>query len=330
MVEAVEVLEVQESNILFKESWFLRFFFVIMKLVNKMEEVKVKTILTKTKNSQYWFGNDYNMNLYRGCSHGCIYCDSRSSCYQINEFDRVRVKKDAIKILSKELISKRNKGVVGIGAMSDTYNPYEKHLNITRQALQLLDQYYFGVSLETKSDLITRDIDIFQKINKHSDVILKMTITCYQDELSKIIEPHVCGSSRRFHAIKQLSDAGLFCGVLMTPILPFINDNEKNIKEIVRMSYESGAKFIYTYFGMTLRENQRDHYYQKLDEYFPGLKEKYMKRYGQRYDCESQNINQLRYVFINECEKYGLLYNMNDIIKAYKFHDKKVEQLTLF
>lgn len=150
-----------------------------------MKEVNAKTILTKTKNSTSWFGNDYNMNLYRGCLHGCIYCDSRSSCYQIDDFDTVRVKKDAIKILEKELFSKRKKGVVGIGAMSDTYNPFEKQLCVTRDALKLLERFHFGISLETKSDLIIRDIDIFKKINQHSDVILKMTITCSQDELSK-------------------------------------------------------------------------------------------------------------------------------------------------
>ena len=295
-----------------------------------MEEIEAKTILTTVKNGQFWFGNDYNMNLYRGCPHGCIYCDSRSSCYHVDDFDRVRVKKNALALLEKQLRSKRKKGVVGIGAMSDTYNPFEKNYEITRGALKLLDQYHFGVSLETKSDLIVRDLDLFLKINQHSDVILKMTITCYQDELSKIIEPHVCVSSQRFQAIRQLSEAGLFCGVLMTPLLPFINDTEENIKEIVKMSYEAGAKFVYTYFGVTLRENQRDYYYDQLDQYFPEIKEKYIKRYGLKYQCQSKNIKHLRYVFIKECEKYGLLYKMDDIINAYKKSNTKIEQLSLF
>ena len=294
-----------------------------------MIEINAKTILTKNKNPDSWFGNDYNMNLYRGCCHGCIYCDSRSDCYHIDYFDQVRVKKDACLLLEKELMSKRIKGVVGIGAMSDTYNPFERKLELTRNALILIDRYGFGVSLETKSGLIVRDIDLFKRISLHSDVILKMTITCANDELSKIIEPHVCVSSKRLDAIRQLSEAGLFCGVLMTPLLPFINDTEENIKDIVRLSYESGAKFVYTYFGVTLRENQRDYYYEQLDKHFPGIKEKYIKRYGQRYNCQSKNIQRLRYVFIQECHKYGLLYKMEDIIKAYK-KQKKVEQLSLF
>lgn len=157
-----------------------------------------------------------------------------------------------------------------------------------------------------------------------------MTITTYDDELSKIIEPHVCVSSKRFLAIQKMSEAGLFTGVLMQPLLPFINDTEENVVQIVKMAHEHGAHFIHAFFGVTLRDRQRDYYYQKLDEHFPGLKEKYIKRYGARYVCNSKNIHHLRYVFQRECEKYGLLYKMEDIIKAYKTHQQTVEQLSLF
>lgn len=294
-----------------------------------MEYVEAKTILSKTNHGEYWFGGDYGMNLYRGCSHGCIYCDSRSNCYQIDNFDKIRVKKDALLILEKELRSKRKKGVVGIGAMSDSYNPLEKQLNLTRNALKLLDRYGFGVSIDTKSDLIVRDIDVFQSIQQHSDVIVKLTITCADDVLSKKIEPNVCPSSKRFAAIKQLSDAGIFCGVLFTPMLPMITDSEEHIKEMVRLSYEHGAKFIFSMFGVTLRENQRDYYYEQLDALFPGLSYRYRQGYRDSYMCNVAMSNRKRYIFETECKKYGLLYRMEDIIKAYK-KDRTVKQMQLF
>jgi len=294
-----------------------------------MKTILAKTILVKNKYPQYWFGTDYNINLYRGCHHGCIYCDSRSECYQNDEFGTVKVKENALDLLQKELPKKRSKGVVGLGAMSDTYNAYEKQLQITRNTLKLLRDYHFGVSIETKSDLVVRDIDLLLDIKKYNDVIVKFTITTSHDELSKIIEPHVCLSSKRFEAMKTLSDAGIFTGVLLHPILPFITDDEENIKQIVYLAYIHGAKFIHTYFGVTLRDRQRDYFYQQLDFHFPGLKEKYIKRYGGRYQCFSKNKKHLEYIFQKECQKYGLLYKMEDIIKAYQTKEH-IEQLTLF
>ena len=295
-----------------------------------MQTIPAKVILTKNKNPQYWFGNDYNMNLYRGCHHGCIYCDSRSECYQNNEFDVVKVKENALSILNQELMKKKNKGVIGIGAMSDSYNRFEEKEEVTRGALKLIRDYHFGVSLETKSDLVVRDIDLFLDIQKYNDVIVKMTITTCDDELSKIIEPNVCVSSKRFLAIQKMSEAGLFSGILLHPVLPFITDSEDHIIEMVRLAHQHKAKFIHAFFGVTLRDRQRDYYYQKLDEHFPELKEKYLKHYGVRYVCYSRNKQHLQYVFQRECKKYGLLYKMEDIIQAYKTHHQKVEQLSLF
>lgn len=293
-----------------------------------MKTIPARSILQTMKYGNQWFGNDYNMNLYKGCSHGCIYCDSRSECYQIKDFDTVRVKENAITILERELMYKSRKGVVGIGAMSDTYNPFEKELEVTRQALSLLVRYGFGVSLETKSDLVIRDIDLFQKIQQQSSCIVKMTITTFDDDLCRKIEPRVCVSSKRFAAIKQLSDAGIFAGILFNPVLPFICDTEENVREMVRLSAEAGAKFIHTYFSVTLRQNQRDYYFDRLDESFPGLKEKYIQMYGSKYNCISPQSKYLKKIFVEECKKYGLLYRMNDIIQAYK--KPKDEQLTLF
>lgn len=295
-----------------------------------MNFIRAKFILSKVKYGNEWYGIDYNMNLYRGCFHRCIYCDSRSNCYHIDKFDIVRGKENALYILEHELSKKREKGVIGIGAMSDTYNPLEKEYEQTRGALKLISKYGFGVSIDTKSDLILRDIDLLKEINLKNNVIVKFTITTPDDELSKVIEPNVCVSSKRLQAIKTLSDNGIFTGIMMNPVLPFITDKEEDIKELVKLAYENGAKFIHTYMGMTLRENQRDYYFDRLDENFVGLKEKYIKYYGNKYNCLVPNYKRLYKIFTDECNKYGILYDMKDIIRVYKKEIKNNEQITLF
>lgn len=295
-----------------------------------MEFIKTKSILSKVKQGNLWLGTDYNMNLYRGCSHGCIYCDSRSNCYHIEEFDRVRGKENALTILEQELIRKREKGVIGIGAMSDTYNPFEKIYEQTRNALKLIAKYNFGVSIDTKSDLIKRDLDILKEINDKNNVIVKFTITTPEDALCKRLEPNVCVTSKRLEAIKVLSDNGIFVGILLNPVLPFITDKEEDIVKLVKLAHEFGAKFIYSYMGMTLRENERDYYYEQLNKKFPGLKEKYRKTFGEKQECNPPNDRRLWEVLKRECEKYGILYNMQEIIAAYKNSPKTNEQLSLF
>ncbi len=295
-----------------------------------MEFVKTKTMLSKVKYGDEWYGIDYNVNLYRGCSHGCIYCDSRSSCYHIDNFDIVRGKENALYILEQELSKKKVKGVVGIGAMSDTYNPLEERYEQTRAALMLIEKYEFGVSIDTKSDLILRDIDLLKKIKAKNNVIVKFTITTPRDELAKIIEPNVSPPSKRYAAIKELSENGVFVGIMMNPVLPYITDNEEDIKKLVNLAHRSGARFIHTYMGMTLRDNQRDYYFEKLDEHFPGLKRKYRTQYGERYNCAVPDYKRLYKVFKDECNKYGILYDMKDIIKAYKKEIKEDEQIRLF
>lgn len=294
-----------------------------------MEFIKAKTIISKTRAGDKWFGIDYNMNLYRGCPHGCIYCDSRSSCYHIDNFDTVKVKENSLELLETELAKKRTKGVVGIGAMSDTYNPFEAESEITRGALKLLLKYGYGAAIATKSDLILRDLDLLQQISSRSSLIVKLTVTAAEDELSKTIEPGVCPSSARLAAVKALTDAGIFAGVIMAPVLPFITDYEDNIRSIVRLGHESGSKFIYTYMGVTLRENQRDYYFQKLDEKFIGLKNRYMAAYKNSYSCSVPNAKNLYEIFSIECRKYGILYTMPDIIARYKKSSHTDEQLSL-
>jgi DNA repair photolyase len=279
-----------------------------------MELIPAKTIISGYHPNTTWFGNNYNMNIYKGCSHGCIYCDSRSECYQVENFDEVRAKENALILIEQELKSKRKRGIIGTGAMSDPYNPLEKEFKLTRGALELIDRYGFGISIATKSDLISRDIDILKAISTHSPVIVKMTITTADDKLCKKIEPNVAASSERFAAIKKLSGAGIFVGILLMPLLPYIEDTEENISSIIKLAHESGAKFIFPAFGVTLRQNQRAWYYGKLDEHFPSLKEKYIKNYGSAYECHSPKAKELWALFQVECDRRGILYKMNDII----------------
>lgn len=296
-----------------------------------IEYIQAKTMILKTK-SQAWFGCDYNMNIYRGCSHGCIYCDSRSECYRNDDFEKIKVKKDALSLVENELRKKIKTGVIGTGAMSDPYNPLEEKLLLTRDALKLIDKYNFGVAIDTKSPLITRDIDILKEINKHSPVIAKITITTFDDKLCKEIEPNVASTSERFKAIKTLSQNGIYCGILLMPILPFINDSLENIKNIINHSKKSGVKFIYPFFGMTLRDRQRSYFYEKLDRLFPSLKEKYIKMYGNNYQCNSPNYKQLYEFFKKSCKENNIKYNMKYIIDDYKGYKKKNqhEQLNFF
>jgi DNA repair photolyase len=283
-----------------------------------LEFVPAKTIVTRTKRPAEWFGADYTMNLYRGCSHGCIYCDSRSDCYREQNFDTIKVKEDALRIVRDELRRKVKKGVIVTGAMSDPYNPLEKSLCLTRNALELINAYEFGVAISTKSALITRDIDILNDIKTHSPVIVKITITCIDDNLASKIEPHVSLPSERFAALETLAKAGIFCGVLAMPILPFLCDTEENLIGIVEQAKKAGAKFIYPSIGMTLRSGNREYYYEKLDTLFPGLRQKYEQKYGERYYCQSPKAKKLWSVLASQCDEHELLYDMKSITRMYQ------------
>ena len=283
-----------------------------------MKTIPAKSIVQKT-NMEGWFGCDYNMNLYKGCCHGCIYCDSRSSCYGMIRFDEVCKKENALGLIEENLRSKRKKGVVATGSMSDPYNPFEEKEELTKGALKLLDTYGFGVAVATKGDLIVRDIDIFREIKKHSPVICKMTITAAQDEISRKIEPNAPLSSKRFSAVRQLSESGIFCGILLMPILPFLTDSEENILRIVKLAAENGAKFIYPTFGVTMRNGQREWFLSCLEKFFSReQREKFERYYGDRYYCASPNAKRLSYLFRRECERSGILYRMDDIIRTYR------------
>lgn len=294
-----------------------------------MEYIQAKSLIQSVSHGDKWFGVDYNMNLYRGCCHGCIYCDSRSDCYHVDNFDTVRAKANTEIMLYNELRSKRKKGVVGIGAMSDTYNPFEKELEITRQALQQIANQGFGVCIETKSDMILRDIDLLKQITRQHSAIVKLTVTTWDDALSRKIEPYAPVSSIRLKAIKKMSDEGLYAGMLMMPLLPFINDSIEDIKKLVALAYDHHVRFIYPSFGVTLRANQREHYFQQLNKLYPGMRHRYVRTYGEKYSCDSPQAKLLAATFKQECQRFGIPYKMKDIIKGYK-KAPDIKQLQLF
>ena len=282
-----------------------------------MDYIPAKHILIRSK-STAWFGTDHTVNLYRGCCHGCLYCDSRSDCYRNPDFDRVTAKSDALRILRDELARKVRPAFIAMGAMSDPYNPFEEELLLTRHALELIDAYDCGVSVDTKSDLIVRDIDLYQSIQAHSPVICKLTVTTVDEDLAAKVEPRAPSPARRLAAIRSLAQAGLFCGVLLMPVLPFLEDRPEQVLSVVDRSADAGAKFIYSGFGVTMRQGQRESFLRELDRAFPGehLSRRYLARYGDRYRCPSPRARELWEVFAARCRERGLLYQMPHIVSA--------------
>jgi DNA repair photolyase len=269
--------------------------------------IQVKTIQNTVKGSDDWFGLKYNLNLYRGCTHRCIYCDSRSECYQIENFDHdIIVKENALELLQKELPKKRVRGTVGFGSMNDPYQHIEKKLNMTVRALEIMREWDMPVHLITKSNLVLRDIRILKEIGKIYSAV-SFTITTADDLLSKKIEPFAPVSSERFKAIGILSSAGITTGITLMPVLPFITDTEDNIISIVEKAKEYGAKYIIPAFGMTLRDRQRAYYYDRLDEKFPGLSDKYRAKYKNYYSAGAPGYKKLSKVFYEKCAELGIL-----------------------
>ena len=282
-----------------------------------MEYIPAKHILHRNKSTE-WFGTDHTANLYRGCCHGCIYCDSRSDCYGVERFDTVRAKADALRLLRDDLQRKTRPAFIGMGSMSDPYNPFERELQLTRHALELIAAYQCGVAVATKSNLIVRDRDVLGEIAQQAPVICKLTVTTADDSLAAQIEPCAPSPSARLEALGALSGAGLFSGVLLMPVLPFLEDSEENVNGVVEAAARAGARFVYATFGMTQREGQRAYFHDQLERRFPGqgLAERYQKRYGTRYQCPSPRAERLWGQFTRRCRELGLLYSMPSIVRA--------------
>lgn len=282
-----------------------------------MHYVKAKGILSSTN----------GMNLYRGCLHGCIYCDSRSKCYQMNHaFEDIEVKENAIELLESTLKHKRTKCMLGTGSMTDPYIPIEQELCYVRKALELAERYEFGFTLITKSDLVLRDLDLLKAINQKTKCVVQMTLTTYDEHLCKMIEPNVCTTKRRAEVLCKLRDEGIPTVVWLSPILPYINDTEDNIRGILEYCIEAKVHGIINFgIGLTLREGNREYFYQQLDRLFPGLKERYIREFGNQYEIASRNNGQLMQLFHSTCEQHGILHNNDEIFRYLHTYEKKQE-----
>jgi len=281
------------------------------------EYVPARHILIRNKSTQ-WFGTDHTMNLYRGCPHGCIYCDSRSQCYGDDDFDRVKVKERALELLRDELRRKVRPAFIGMGSMSDPYNPLERELELTRKALMLLHAYECGVAVCTKSGLILRDADLYADIQARAPVICKVTVTTTDEALAAKVEPGADSPAERLRALEGLAKRGIFTGVVMMPVLPFLEDSAANVLGVVDAAADAGARFVYPAFGMTLRDRQRAYYLDRVEGLFPGLGERYVRQYGTGYWCTSPRARELWAAFSQRCREKGLFYEMGQIVRAAK------------
>lgn len=277
-------------------------------------------------------GGHYGMNIYRGCTHGCIYCDSRSRCYQFTHpFEDIEVKQNAPNLLEKALKSKRKKCMIGTGAMSDPYMHCEENLRLTRKCLEIILENDFGVAIQTKSDRILRDIDLLAKINRSAKCVVQMTLTTYDDDLCHILEPNVCITKRRIEVLEEMRKNGIPTIVWLTPILPFINDTEDNITAILNECARVGVKGIINFgMGLTLREGDREYYYAALDRHFPGMKEQYIKQYGNAYDLPSPNAKELMGLFQRICKEKGMLSTPDGCFRFMHELPDKYRQMSIF
>lgn len=272
------------------------------------------------------------MNIYRGCTHGCIYCDSRSKCYGFtHEFEDIEVKINAPQLLEKALKSKRKKCMIGTGAMCDPYLHIEENLKLTRKCLELIDQYEYGVAVQTKSTRVLRDMDLLKSINDKTKAVVQMTMTTYDETLCKILEPNVSTTKERFETLLQFKEAGIPTVVWLTPILPLINDTEENIRGILEYCVEAGVKGIICFdMGVTLRDGNREYFYKALDKHFPGVKNKYIRTYGNAYDIPSPNNEKLLEIFKEICVKNGMMYQIKECFQYLHEFPEKYEQMSLF
>ena len=290
-----------------------------------MHFVDAKGILTGS-------GGHVGMNIYRGCTHGCIYCDSRSRCYQFTHlFEDIEVKQNAPELLEKALQSKRKKCMIGTGSMSDPYMHCEEELGLTRRCLEIIQKYGFGVAIQTKSDRILRDLDLLDEINWSAKCVVQMTLTTYDDELCRILEPHVCNTKRRIEVLERMQERGIPTVVWLTPILPFINDTPENVGAILRECVRVDVKGVIDFgMGLTLREGDREYYYAALDRHFPGMKEHYIRTYGNAYELPSPRARELRALFHSICAENGILDTPEACFEyMYDFPENKA-QMSLF
>lgn len=284
-----------------------------------MHKVKAKGILSAAN----------GMNIYRGCQHGCIYCDARSKCYQMNHrFEDIEVKENAPELLENALKRKRRKCMIGTGAMSDPYIPLEKELKLTRRCLEIINRYGFGVTVQTKSASVMRDIDLFTKINDKSKAVLQMTLTTADENLCRIIEPNVSVTKERFETLKAFYENGIPCVVWF---LPFINDTKENIDGLLKYCIDAKVRGIICFgIGLTLRDGDREYFYSRLDKHFPNMKERYIYTYGNSYQLTSSNNSVLMNRISEVCRNHGIMFGVENVFSYLHKFESKAEQLSLF
>jgi len=272
------------------------------------------------------------MNLYRGCTHGCIYCDSRSRCYGMEHaFEDIEVKQNAPELLEKALRSKRKKCMIGTGAMCDPYMHCEETLKLTRRCLELIDFYEYGLAIQTKSDRILRDLDLLKSINEKAKCVVQMTLTTYDEDLCRILEPNVCTTKRRAEVLEICRDNGIPTVVWLSPILPYINDTRENLEGLLDYCIKAKAQGIICFgMGVTMREGNREYFYNALDRHFPGLKERYQRKYGSAYELTSERNGELMQYFHEVCRRNGMLHTVDDCFRYLHEFPEKYEQMKLF
>ena len=288
-----------------------------------MHFVDAKGILTGGKGR-------FGMNIYRGCSHGCIYCDSRSRCYQFTHaFEDIEVKQNAPELLEQALRAKRQKAMIGTGSMSDPYMHCEEKLGLTRRCLEIIYRYGFGAAVQTNSDRILRDIDLLEEINRRAKCVVQITLTTWDERLCRILEPNVCNTQRRVEVLEEMRKRGIPTVVWLTPILPFINDTKENIAAILEACAQTGVKGIICFdMGLTLREGDREYFYAALDRHFPGLKERYVRTYRNAYEVPSLNREELMNLFQSFCRDHGIMYKPDECFEYMNHLPEKSEQIS--
>lgn len=277
-------------------------------------------------------GGHLGMNIYRGCTHGCIYCDGRSDCYQLkHRFEDIEVKQNAPELLDKALKSKRKKCMIGTGYISDPYLHCEEEIKLTQKCLKVILKNEFGLAIQTKSDRILRDIDLLDEINKTAKCVVQMTLTTYDDELCKIIEPNVCNTKRRIEVLEQMRERGIPTVVWLSPILPFINDTKENIQAILEECVRTEVKGVINCgMGVTLRDGDREYFYAALDKHFPGMKERYIKTYGNSYELLSPDSKELSKLFHKICDENGIISDMQECFAFMEEFPEKHKQMSIF
>ena len=290
-----------------------------------MHFVDAKGILTNN-------GGFVGMNIYRGCTHGCIYCDSRSKCYRFTHpFEDIEVKRNAPELLETALRSRRKKCMIGTGSMSDPYMHCEEELGLTRRCLEIILRYGFGAAIQTKSDRILRDLDLLEAINAQAKCVVQMTLTTYDDALCRILEPHVCNTKRRIEVLAQMQERGIPTIVWLTPVLPFINDTQENIRQILEECVRVGVKGIICFdMGLTLREGDREYYYAALDKHFPGMTKRYIETYGNSYELPSPHAAALMALLRDTCAQHGILGTPQECFSYLQALPEKNTQISMF